>query len=170
VTFSAGADDLIQYYFADASSGDFSGALVDGFHISDWASLTYKPHEGIFAESLDVGGGNYDNTPGWHFTRTRSALLFNAPDTLTVGTYLGTAPVGQPWLNNLYINAYRGPFPGPGVLPDRVTISVVEDFARPAEITGSYMPEPATWAMMLMGFFGLGGALRRRYEMPVRVR
>ena len=31
-------------------------------------------------------------------------------------------------------------------------------------ITTSGTPEPATWAMMLMGFFGLGATLRRRKE------
>ena len=30
---------------------------------------------------------------------------------------------------------------------------------------GGAVPEPATWAMMLMGFFGLGAALRGRREL-----
>jgi hypothetical protein len=29
-------------------------------------------------------------------------------------------------------------------------------------VIGFAVPEPATWAMMLIGFFGLGAALRRR--------
>jgi hypothetical protein len=35
-----------------------------------------------------------------------------------------------------------------------------QDYARPG--AGSAAPEPAAWAMMLMGFFGLGAALRSR--------
>jgi hypothetical protein len=29
------------------------------------------------------------------------------------------------------------------------------------------VPEPATWAMMLMGVFGLGGLLRRRRHLAL---
>ncbi|MDB5464526.1 MAG: choice-of-anchor family protein [Phenylobacterium sp.] len=35
--------------------------------------------------------------------------------------------------------------------------------------TGSAVPEPATWAMMLVGFGGLGALLRRRRAMPATV-
>jgi hypothetical protein len=33
--------------------------------------------------------------------------------------------------------------------------------------SGTAVPEPATWAMMLVGFFGLGGVLRRRRALKV---
>lgn len=37
--------------------------------------------------------------------------------------------------------------------------------------TANAVPEPATWALMLMGFFGLGSALRgRRHSSPATIR
>ena len=33
--------------------------------------------------------------------------------------------------------------------------------------SGGTVPEPATWAMMLLGVFGVGGLLRRRREMAI---
>ena len=54
----------------------------------------------------------------------------------------------------------NGAFSTPGVYgamllstdASRLTVTLVRDG----------VPEPATWAMMLAGFFGLGGVLRRR--------
>ena len=40
-------------------------------------------------------------------------------------------------------------------------------FYAPAPAT-SGVPEPATWGMMLLGFAGLGGAMRRRHQARVR--
>jgi hypothetical protein len=41
---------------------------------------------------------------------------------------------------------------------------------RPGDIVPGGVPEPATWAMMLMGFGAIGGALRRREKVAARVR
>jgi hypothetical protein len=46
-----------------------------------------------------------------------------------------------------------------------VTNAKVAGFAPPAVGVGP-VPEPATWAMMLVGFFGLGGVLRRSRRYP----
>jgi hypothetical protein len=35
------------------------------------------------------------------------------------------------------------------------------------EILFNHIPEPSTWALLLMGFFGMGTALRRNSHMPV---
>ncbi|MHA6722554.1 PEPxxWA-CTERM sorting domain-containing protein [Sphingomonas sp. RS2018] len=39
-----------------------------------------------------------------------------------------------------------------------------------ASVTTSAVPEPATWAMMMLGFGGMGFALRRRAKVTTRVR
>ena len=39
----------------------------------------------------------------------------------------------------------------------------------PPETAGSFAPEPATWALMLAGFGGLGAALRMRRKAPIAV-
>jgi hypothetical protein len=62
---------------------------------------------------------------------------------------------------------------------DRVTIdygtaglyTFIDDFrlGTPAAANGA-VPEPATWAMMLIGFGAIGGALRRRQKVAGRIR
>lgn len=37
-----------------------------------------------------------------------------------------------------------------------------EDFQANFQLTTAVVPEPAAWAMMLVGFGGLGGMLRNR--------
>lgn len=45
----------------------------------------------------------------------------------------------------------------------------VRNMSTSLETTGG-VPEPATWALMLMGFFGLGGALRASRRTPAAAR
>ena len=46
---------------------------------------------------------------------------------------------------------------------DDLRIIAVDDFVtQQAAIIPTGVPEPASWAMLLAGFFGIGGALRRR--------
>ena len=61
---------------------------------------------------------------------------------------------------------------------DRVTISYgtaglyafIDDFRLGAPAATGAVPEPATWAMMLVGFGAVGGALRRRQKVATRIR
>ena len=50
----------------------------------------------------------------------------------------------------------------------RAYLNVHTNFAPGGEIRGALaaVPEVATWAMMLIGFFGLGAAMRRRRALP----
>ena len=49
---------------------------------------------------------------------------------------------------------------GPGRFPVP-TLSITYDIPAPPPPLGS-VPEPASWAMMLVGFASIGGAMRRR--------
>ena len=72
---------------------------------------------------------------------------------------LGVVPFDQPGVyGNFLLGETRGgPSPLPG--PNRS-----QTFTGPITLTvlSSGTPEPATWAMMLLGFLGVGAALRRR--------
>ena len=37
-------------------------------------------------------------------------------------------------------------------------------------VASAYVPEPATWALMILGFGAIGGAMRRRQSVPAKVR
>ena len=54
----------------------------------------------------------------------------------------------------------------PPVTPPPVLPPVTPPTLQPPGGPGGGVPEPATWAMLTVGFFGLGGALRRRRAHP----
>jgi hypothetical protein len=45
----------------------------------------------------------------------------------------------------------------------------IDNLAGTAELAGAAVPEPATWAMMLIGFFGLGSMVRSRRGLSARM-
>ena len=113
---------------------------------------------GVLASSTG-GGGNLVNgdNPSPTFTTTTSACSGGGPLTLAAGqTVLVVA--GFQLLTNRggsidALDTFSTNFtPDAGVN--------VADLTSGRSILG--VPEPATWAMMLTGFFGLGSALRRR--------
>lgn len=61
---------------------------------------------------------------------------------------------------------------------DRITISYgtaslyafIDDFRLGTPAAAGAVPEPATWAMMLLGFGAIGGSLRRRSKVATRIR
>ena len=100
------------------------------------------------ASTISFGNGIFSslsiNAANLGFTQ------FNAPTLFTGSPGSPTFLTGTFTLIN--------PFFGNGTL----TIS-------PVAVTGA-VPEPATWAMMLVGFGAVGGALRRRQKVATRVR
>ncbi|QHL90556.1 PEPxxWA-CTERM sorting domain-containing protein [Sphingomonas changnyeongensis] len=44
----------------------------------------------------------------------------------------------------------------------------IRNFVYTREATGAFIPEPQTWALMLLGFGGVGAALRRRPAVRLR--
>lgn len=51
-----------------------------------------------------------------------------------------------------------------------VNQQVFDDFTFGSVTVGGAVPEPATWAMMLLGFFGVGYAMRRSPKVNVNIR
>jgi hypothetical protein len=62
-----------------------------------------------------------------------------------------------------YTDAAGAPFTGGGTAATGL-IEIVDNFQ-----VGGAVPEPSTWAMLLLGFFGIGGALRRRRSVTTTV-
>jgi len=73
---------------------------------------------------------------------------------------MGIIPFDQAGVYGANIEG-SGPAPGPGN-------AGAQAYAGPITLTvlSSGTPEPATWAMMMLGFLGLGAALRRRRFQP----
>lgn len=67
----------------------------------------------------------------------------------------GLAELGVGWANDtpLYFSAQSGDYAF-----DNLLIRTGDDYFQWAAT-----PEPSTWAMLIMGFFGLGSVMRRRY-------
>lgn len=97
------------------------------------------------------GSGTYD---GWVFTDLTSANITGV--SLASTTLPGFVAADLSFdANDVYANTLGLGSWGPGT-----TISIDVTF-------GSGTPEPATWAMMLLGFGGLGAVLRRRRAFAV---
>jgi hypothetical protein len=79
---------------------------------------------------------------------------------------------GVPGFTNYTEYFFKGGFSILGTLPSETNGSAWSFAATPVSAdyiwSPGHVPEPATWAMMLVGFFGLGSALRRRRPRSVR--
>ncbi|MEO8894957.1 MAG: PEPxxWA-CTERM sorting domain-containing protein [Rhizomicrobium sp.] len=70
--------------------------------------------------------------------------------------------------SNKYLGLYYGPTSGyPSQSPLAAASAYIDDNAEGAQFTNfaflaSGVPEPATWAMLLIGFGGVGFMLRRQ--------
>jgi hypothetical protein len=76
---------------------------------------------------------------------------------------------GIDYLGNWQAAAYLRPVP---LLPTGNVLKVSghvpwANHGQWVTITRTAVPEPSTWAMMLLGFFGLGGMMRRRHRTPL---
>ena len=129
---------------------------------------------------LGIGSGNgTDNLGTFTLLPTAGTTNFNNPFTLLVnftspgalsGTYFGTV-IGSVTDSNaggIQVNFDNTPHTfgsGAGAFTLTVNDTAVSNDGIAAPVTGfirTAVPEPATWAMMLLGFAGIGFAMRRR--------
>ena len=155
----------IDWLVGGGQNQDASGNHVDDFlgntsNVSNFSSPrgTYADLNTFLNASLSVAGDAYASYfkivgfGGGHGSITHD-------DGASVYDYLGNAVYSSP--NET--SAITGNFDLPtGAHP--FTVYYVEGNGSPSvlNISGLAVPEPATWAMMLMGFGGLGAVMRRR--------
>jgi hypothetical protein len=157
VTFTAGSVGIYDYFFIGTSAADvnvnatswsFSNLTGDGGALSDGGSGNVDGH-GVFNQTFDQFDG---------FGQPATTISFRLTD--LSGTWASSDAVLTPNASGHSVAAH---------------IAVCDTSTNPtcnsdigAVATGFAtngplgVPEPATWGLMLLGFFGAGALIRRR--------
>ena len=138
---------IVNLFFGTAANASQPSTLIAGNNLLVGAAYT----------PTASGCGNYfgvdPNTAGQSFGA--NGLYFGGTcagvfDTLTTSL---TTSIGQSYTLRFNLSVFGGTDNGVRVSTGALTTGAV--------------PEPATWAMMLLGFGGIGFAMRRRRRTPV---
>ncbi len=142
--FSVTAGSLVTLLVSLSGNQRVTGGDVFSFgFISTSGSETFN---NVTVTSTNLGGGSLGNVTG---------TSLDANVDVASNTPWGTAQISFVAGSDATLQAYAGAQGGDnfGPILDNFSVSVT-----PA----SAVPEPATWAMMLVGFFAMGGAMRSR--------
>ena len=140
------------------TNGDFEAGPIGANQPNGWTYLNLynAGAAGRVLSGCGIGGSNcyYDGAVGSYDTITQA-----------INTSIGSLYTLNFWLtdNSSQVTASamnNGNLSG---------INLVV-YAGAAQVTAGGVPEPATWAMMLVGFGAIGGTLRRRQNVATRVR
>jgi len=163
----------ITAYFASASAGNDNtvGAMIGGaaptvFGLDD--------HSATVGQSLLLGSATAGETVVFVLD-SNGAFIYSDP-AMNTGFDAGPATGSTDGHNHIYSTAYTATAPVFGNTPTG-TFVAFEDLSFPNSdydyndeafvVTGiSAAPEPETWAMMLVGFAGLGAAMRSTRRKP----
>jgi hypothetical protein len=145
--------DLLEfsYYFPDLSNN-----IQDAtFTYTGPASVQWA-YQGVgVATTIDANTIDLNNACGDGCTWTNASFNgINIQDLTNVNAFSGWSVLpGNTQAYNSFSNGVNGIF-----------VEWNGQSANGDLQLGGAVPEPATWAMMMVGVFGLGGALRRRRE------
>jgi len=158
---------------------DGSLGILGSTAITDW-NLTLNDGSSTFNLHGPLSGANsqLDDNSGLALTATAAGLFFNFAS--TAGSFvLFQAPAVGSGINFWCINDVNSPCGssfvssssneilrvGTGAVISQAYSGVVQIATTVGTApNGGGVPEPATWAMMLLGFGGVGALLRRRRE------
>ena len=146
---TAGGDTTINFGFNPIVNAEGTNSFSSSFTISD-------PLAGIYSISGDT------STPGVIFSNTSNLTCIASVMGCTVGTVynliIGTTPSGFSAFGLPLTNLAAGDY--------RLTINGISpnsgSFTGNVRITTGAVPEPGTWALMLLGFGAVGFAMRRQ--------
>ena len=163
------AGDTLLYDFTDGSLGvlnpGYSGAIIQDGTNGNGAQNPFSIPGGNYLSVLE--GGNATIT----FDSLMRSISFNwgsvdAYNTLTIHWSGGDEVViGNPGGGNQQNPSNNGVFwanVGAGEYISGLSFASDQNSFEVDDISGSAVPEPATWAMMIMGFGLAGAAIRRR--------
>lgn len=134
------------------ASGPFSqtisGLVTNAFYTLtfDWAAGELQDRTGYTSEQLHVFLGTDEQSTG---------VYHNTASSTAPGSFSG-------WQQVSFTFKATGPTEVLKFLSDGAPANNLPPVAFLDHVSLSMVPEPATWAMMLVGFGGLGAALRRR--------
>ena len=147
-----------------ATSRPFSGNTAPGSALNYAAPLFFSNSFNSAKQIIDVSGDGAENE-GANTLAARNAALALGIDQIN-----GLPILGESGLLAFYQNNIQG---GAGSFTQAAASFNDFDAAIKAkigkELTGG-VPEPATWAMMVLGFGAVGFSLRRRSSVAMRVR
>jgi len=146
---TAGGNTTINFGFNPIVNAEGTNSFSSSFTISD-------PLAGIYS----ISGST--STPGVIFSDTSNLTCIASVMGCTVGTVynliIGTTPSGFSAFGLPLTNLAAGDY--------RLTINGISpnsgSFTGNVRITTGAVPEPGTWAMMLLGFGAVGFAMRRK--------
>jgi hypothetical protein len=139
------------------------------WHVTDWSYTFTAGSNGAFTMNYNVVGvGQTFGLQGWGISWTgpggSAPLGAPAPSPTTMGTFTRSLVAGQTYTVSLQNNA-------------NIDIASANGNSAVGSMSGQYnwtivgaslptpppaVPEPATWAIMFAGLFGVGAALRHR--------
>ncbi|MBN8808314.1 MAG: PEP-CTERM sorting domain-containing protein [Sphingomonas sp.] len=179
VQFTTGATLLCLNTAGTTCSNTSRGG--QGISTSQFGAL-YFPSAGA---TMNVAAGFNTGFAGVYSNPFGSATTVNIYSGLNgTGTLLATTSLGSTGTGTCNTNISGGAaycpfnnfslgFSGTAmsvVFGGTVNQQVFDDFTFGSTTVGGAVPEPATWAMMMLGFGALGGMLRRRSVTAARVR
>lgn len=151
--YTAGGNPLVTYY-----NGAYLANVVGGANQSLWLSTTSgggSVGNINVSTTFTVTDGTYHISGGWGVDNSGTLSLGN--------TLLSTINYGYPAFQSLSAFDFTV---GPGTYTLNFALNNREGpFAlRVGELSVSAVPEPSTWAMMILGFVGVGFLAYRRRQ------